>query len=137
MRRLLKKRRLKSKMKQNKIKLYAKALAEILSQKRIDEKKITDNFVKLLVKTGLEKKAQEILDLAEDFILLKQGKRKIVFQTARKMPAGQKKLLHKFIKEGDTVKEKINSELIAGIKIIINDSKQLDASMQNKLRSIF
>ena len=34
------------------------------------------------------------------------------------------------------VKEKIDPELIAGIKIIINDSKQFDASMQSKLQKI-
>ena len=52
-------------MKQNKTKLYAKALAEVLSGKKVDEKKVTNNFVKVLVSAGLEKKAKEILDKAE------------------------------------------------------------------------
>lgn len=124
-------------MKHNKVKLYAKALSEILLKKGIDEKKITDNFVKLLIKTGQQKKTKKILDLAEDLVLLKQGKRKIVFQTARRMTADQKKLLHDFIKGGDVVKEKVNHELIAGVKIIINDSQQFDASMQSKLQKIY
>jgi F0F1-type ATP synthase delta subunit len=124
-------------MKTNKTKLYARALAEVLFKKEVDEKKITDNFVKLLVKNGQEKKAKEILNLAEDFLLAKQGKRKICFETARNMTAGQKKLLENFVKNGDKVNEKINSELIAGIKIIINDSRQFDASMQSKLQQLF
>jgi F0F1-type ATP synthase delta subunit len=123
-------------MKNNKVKLYAKALAEILSKKDIDEKKITTNFVKILINEGLEKKAKEILNLAEDYLLEKQGKRKITFETARKMTAGQKKLLDSFVKNGDIVKEKINPEIIAGVKIIINNSKQFDASMQSKLQKI-
>jgi F0F1-type ATP synthase delta subunit len=45
-------------------------------------------------------------------------------------------LLKEFAKEGDVVREKINHELIAGIKIIINDSRQFDASMQSKLQKI-
>ena len=38
---------------------------------------------------------------------------------------------------GVVVKEKINPELIAGVKIIINNSKQFDASMKSKLQKIF
>jgi len=124
-------------IKQSKIKLYAKALAEAALKKGADEKKIVNNFVKLLVSAGIEGKSKEILTLAEEMILAKQGKRKITFETARKITAGQKKILEGVAKEGDIVKEKINKELIAGVKIIINDSKQFDASMQSKLQNIF
>jgi F0F1-type ATP synthase delta subunit len=120
-----------------KTKLYAKALAEVIFKKGVNEKKIVENFLKLLAKNGMENKAREILSLAEDILLAKRGKRKIVFQTARKMTAGQKKLLNDFVKEGDIANEKINPELIAGIKIIINESMQFDASMQSKLQKIF
>jgi len=125
--------------KQNKAKLYAKVLAEILLKKvsDADGKKITNNFVKLLVATGYERKAKEILDMCEDIIFAGQGKKKITFETARKTTAGQKKLLEKILNEGDVAKEKINPELIAGIKIIINDSQQFDASMQSKLQNIY
>jgi F0F1-type ATP synthase delta subunit len=124
-------------MKQNKTKLYAQALAEILASKKFDEKKVVVNFTKLLVSAGLEKKSKEIFGLAEEMLLAKQGKSKITFETARKITAGQKKILDSFVKKGDLVNEKINPELIAGIKIIINNSKQFDASMQGKLQKIF
>ena len=133
---LLKKQLPALKMKQNKVKLYAKSLAEIILKKGIDEKKIVNNFVKLLIGSGYEGKSKEILSLAEDMILAKQGKNKITFETARTITASQKKILEKIIKKGDIVREKINPELIAGIKIIINDSKQFDASMQSKLQKI-
>ncbi|MCX6724300.1 MAG: F0F1 ATP synthase subunit delta [Candidatus Staskawiczbacteria bacterium] len=126
--------------KQTKVKLYAKALAEVISKKPASAKEALawqNNFVKLLVNAGYENKAKEILSLAEDIILAKQGRRKITFETARKTTLSQKKILEKFAKKGDVVKEKINSELIAGIKIIINDSQQFDASMQSRLRKIF
>lgn len=125
--------------KQAKIKLYAKALAEVILKGPASAKEATawqSNFVKLLVKAGFEKKSKEILEMAENLVLAKQGKRKITFETARNMTAGQKKILENFVKKGDVVKEKINPELIAGIKIIINGSKQFDASMQSKLQRI-
>lgn len=123
-------------MKNNKTKLYAKALAEIIFAGKVDEKKITNNFIKLLISSGYENKSKEILDLAEDFFLQKHGKRKITFETARKITPNQQKLIDSIVKKGDVVKEKINPELIAGIKIIINESKQFDASMQSKLQKI-
>lgn len=124
-------------MKQNKVKLYAKALAEILSKKGIDEKKVTNNFVKLLVGAGYERKSKEILDLAESLLLAKQNKSRITFETARKITDSQKKILDNFVKKGDVVKEKINPELIAGIKIIINDERQFDSSIKSRLQNIF
>jgi F0F1-type ATP synthase delta subunit len=128
-------------MKQNKTKLFAKALAEIISEGKVADKIIINNFVKFLVSAGYEGKtlagqAKEILGLAEDILLQKQGKRKITFETARETTASQKKLLDSFVKKGDIIKEKINPELIAGIKIIINDSQQFDSSMQSKLSKI-
>jgi F0F1-type ATP synthase delta subunit len=120
----------------DKTKLYAKALAEIIFNGKADDKKIINNFVKILVSAGLEGKAKEILSLAESLLLVKQGKSKVTLETARKMTASQKKMSESFAKKGDIVEEKINPELIAGIKIIINGSKQFDASMQSKLQKI-
>ena len=77
------------------------------------------------------------MELAQDLILAKQGKKKITLETARKMTLQQKKIAEGFAKSGDVIKEKINPELIAGIKIIINNSKQFDGSMKSKLRNIF
>jgi len=122
--------------KQTRIKLYAKALAESLLTKGVDQQKVAKNFVKLLVKERLEGKAREILEIAESLLLQKQGKKRIVFETARKTTAGQKKILESIAKKGDIVKEKINPQLIAGVKIIINGSQQFDASLQSKLSNI-
>ena len=70
-------------------------------------------------------------------ILAKQNKDKIIFETARKITPSQKKMLHDIAKDGDQIKEKINPDLIAGVKIIINENKQFDGSLQNKLQNIF
>ena len=133
-------------MKQSKIKIYAKALAQVLAREMTEgrpggypgypEKKVVDNFLKLLEKNGLRAKAKEILNLAEDLLLAKEGKRKITFETARRLTADHRALLNEFVKEGDIVKEKVNHELIAGVKITINNEKQFDNSMLNKINNL-
>ena len=124
-------------MKTNKIKLYAFALAEVLSKKGIDEKKVVDNFVKLLIADGLSGKSKEILSRAQELMLAKRGGRKIIFETARKTTAGQRKILAGVAKAGDIVEERINPELIAGVRIIIDNAAQFDGSLKNKLQGIF
>jgi len=126
-------------MKKNNIKIYAKALAEIILKKitPAEEKKITDNFLKLLVKNGKENKGVQIIALTRELLLKQGGNKKIILETARKMTQSQKDLLKSVAKEGDVVQEKINPELIAGIKIIINNERQFDASMLRKIQQTF
>jgi F0F1-type ATP synthase delta subunit len=124
-------------MKQDRVKIYARALTEVLADEKADHKKVAENFLKLLVKAGQISKAKEIAAMAGDLLLKKQGKKKIVFETARKMTASQKKMAESFVGEGDRVFEKINPDLVAGIKIVVNGEKQIDASLLNKLNNLF
>ena len=93
-------------------KLYAKALAELVLQKKSpsDIKKMPDAFLDILKKNGDMAKAKEIAGIAESLILKESGKNHIILETARKI---DKKLLKYFIKEGDKVSEKINPKIIA------------------------
>lgn len=120
-----------------KTKIYAKALAKAILGGKAPVDKIIDNFVKILIKAGMEKKAKEILDLAEDMLLKENGNRKITFEVARRLTFENRDLLKQFVKSGDVVKEKINRELIAGVKIMVNDEKQFDNSLRNKLQNMF
>jgi F0F1-type ATP synthase delta subunit len=129
-----------------KVKDYAKALAEILSAKnsptsgvgvKVDEKKLSAGFIKLLEKQGDLGKAKEILEKAEMFLAKKAGKKSITFETARKLSDHQKKAFSKFIEKGDVIKEKINPDLIAGIKVVVDGDRQIDYSMKNKINKIF
>lgn len=118
---------------------YATALVELILKETTltQEKKLSDNFLKLLEKNGDNNKAKEIIDLTEILFFKKTGRKKIILETARKMSSEQKGLFGFLVKKGDIVQEKVNKELIAGIKIIVNDERQFDASMQKKLQNIF
>lgn len=117
----------------HKIKLYATALVQVMT-KKIDEKKIVSNFFKLLEKNGDIKKAKEIVLLAETMHLKSLGGRRVTVETARKAPNA---LLKDIAKKEDMLEEKINPSLIAGVKIVINNEKQLDFSLKNTLDNIF
>ena len=116
-------------------KKYAEALINSLSDKEVDDNKIKNNFIKLLEKNGDMKKAKEIVALAEKLFLEKMGNKKVTIETARKVDI--KDFAKKFVKKGDIVQEKINSQLIAGLKVIVDNDKQLDLSLAKKLENIF
>lgn len=117
--------------------IYAKALSDLMIEKKTpaEEKRVINNFLKLLEKNRDLKKAKEIILLAEKLFYKKTGKKKVTVQTARKvgdLPASLSDEL-----QAGIIEKKINPELIAGIKIIINDENQLDFSLKKKLEEIF
>ncbi len=118
-------------------KTYAKALVELISEKKspADVKKHLAGFLDFLAKNGDMKKAKEIISLTENLWYKKTGKRKITLETAHKI--SKKNILKDFFQDGDMVAEKVNPELIAGIKVVVNNEKQLDFSLKSKLEQIF
>lgn len=119
-------------------KKYAKALVEVLLKAKDERKikKISDNFLKLLLKNSDLRKAKEILLLAEVEWLKETKSKKITLETARHTK-NLGALLRGVFKKDIIVEEKINKDLIAGIKIIINNEKQLDFSLKNTLEEVF
>lgn len=114
---------------------YAQALVNALLEKKADENKISENFLKLLQKNGDMKASRDILALAGALLLQKTGNKKIILETARKIDTGE--AVKSFVKKGDLIQEKINPALIAGIKIIVENNQQLDFSLLNKLNNLF
>jgi len=117
-------------------KIYAKALVSVITDKDSNkqQEKIAANFLKILEKNSDIKKAKEIISLAENFYCQKTGIRKIILETARTI--GIRDFKKSFIEKGDIIQEKINPELVAGIKIIVNDEKQLDFSLKKLIDEI-
>lgn len=112
-------------------KLYAQALIAAKGNK------VISNFLDLLRRNRDEKKLPQIITEAENLLLLKSGKRKVIIESARPLNDNQKKLLQKILKPGDVLEEKISPELIAGVKITINGELQFDGTLARKLKKMF
>jgi F0F1-type ATP synthase delta subunit len=118
------------------VKIYSKSLVGALTgKKEKEQEKVLSNFVSLVKKNRDESKLKKILEDAHSLYLKKIGKDKIVFEFARSKE-NYLKILKSVAKEGDVVEERINPELIAGVKIIINGEKQFDYSLARKLKNI-
>lgn len=119
--------------------LYADALAAALHEatSREQEKTIIGNFAKLVLKRGDEALLPKALELAER-LLAKQGKGDVVvIESARPLSnADRTKFTKQFSKAGH-VEERIVPSLVAGVRITVNDERELDASLVARLRTLF
>jgi F0F1-type ATP synthase delta subunit len=120
--------------------IYAKALVEVLStpagRGAMSDDEIAKNFLAMVTKNGDERHLRKILEEASRFARGKSGVRKVTVESARALGASQKAAVEHFIKPGDVVEARIDPELIAGIKIIVNDELQFDGSLRNKLNKV-
>jgi F0F1-type ATP synthase delta subunit len=120
--------------------IYAKALVEVLSDAKHQGEKngaaLAKNFLALVRKNGDEGYLRKILEEASRFARGKSGTRKVMIESARALGSAQKKAAEHFIKAGDVVEERIEPDLIAGIRITVNDEMQFDGSLKNKLNKM-
>lgn len=121
--------------------IYAKALSDAIAgaenKSAAEREKIAENFIAMVRRNGDEMHLPKILEEAARFVRGKRGIHKVTIESARPLKPEQKKSLRQFIKEGDVVEEHINPELIAGVKIIVNDERQFDGSLKGKLDKLF
>ena len=118
--------------------LYAKALAQAsLEAKEKDHEAIVKNFLGLLKKNGDEAELRKIVPEAERIIRRATGKRKMTVQSARALTPAQEKMMKHLSKPEDLIEYGVVPELIAGIRIILDDELQFDGSLRGKVDKLF
>ena len=112
--------------------LYARALVEALSDSE-DDAAIGKIFLELVKKNRDEAHLKKILDEASRMARSKSGIQKVTIESARALNASQRSLMGQFVQARDIVEERVDPELIAGVKITVNDEMQFDGSLKYKL----
>lgn len=116
--------------------IYAKAFSEMAIKPSTRKTDLVKNFLALVRKNNDQHLLKKIYEQAERIVREKSGKKKIILETARNAK-NLNKIIKKIAAKGDIVEEKINSDLLAGVKIIINDETQFDGSMSRKIKNLF
>jgi F0F1-type ATP synthase delta subunit len=115
-------------------KIYARALVSALdeAQDLTQKEKIIKNFLSLVQKNKDVRQLKKIIDFASKILYKKEGCKRIVLETARAQN-NLRSLFQKFFDEKDVIEEKINPKILAGIRIVIDDEKELDFSFKKRL----
>jgi F0F1-type ATP synthase delta subunit len=125
---------------------YAKALDEAIADSAAEpvakKEAVVKNFLALIRRNNDESRLKKILDEAAR---LARGRsrgqvgamRQVTIQSARALSKAQEKMLQSFLHDEDVVEYEIDPELVAGVKIIVNDEMQFDGTMKAKLDTLF
>jgi F0F1-type ATP synthase delta subunit len=120
------------------LKNYAEALAAAIYGVELDRKDaIIRNFLALLRKSGDETHAEKIVGATEHILHKKDGLREIVFESARPLERANRKLLSEIAKTKDVIALRVNPDLVAGVRIVIDGEREFDGSLKGKLDKIF
>lgn len=120
-------------------KIYARALVDVILRTQEEHKKneLAGKFLEMLKKRGDLKQLKKIIFESERLLQKKTGLRKIIIEFARPLRTSKMDFLGHIVKKGDMIEERINPELVAGIKIILNGDMQFDGSLKRKLDLLF
>lgn len=116
---------------------YAEALYKVLKDKPASEqKKVLERFLRILDKNKDRAKLNLILKNVEKEYLKGNNLCKIAIESPDKISDHTKSLIQEIIGKA-IFTEKLNKDLGAGIKLVINDHILIDATAQNYLKKIF
>lgn len=97
---------------------------------------VMDGFIKLLKKTGDIKNSNKIIEAIHKELVNEKGGKWVNIEVARESALKKEKLKHNFSGK-DHVEFKINPELVAGVRIIVDGESELNNSLQSKLNKLF
>ncbi|MBI3632372.1 MAG: F0F1 ATP synthase subunit delta [Candidatus Vogelbacteria bacterium] len=116
--------------------LYARSLYESLGD-LLDPKLIIKNFWLTVKKNGDESRIDNIVRLFESLVVKNSGGKVIQIETARPISVSMEGKIKKLFGNKDIIQKKVNSKLVAGIRIEIDNEKELDFSLAAKFRKMF
>ena len=119
--------------------LYAKVLVDETHAKHAHELEGTiRRFVAHVQRNGDSHKFSAIVKECEKAARAKAGKKLLTIESARELDSHSLELIKKSFTRGAVdIEEKINPELVAGVRIMENEERQLDASLSHMLNQIF
>jgi F0F1-type ATP synthase delta subunit len=120
-------------------KIYARAFSEAITPKISpnDEVKTVKKFLTIVRKNGDWGSIKKILTETDKVLRDKFGRRKILIEVARDVKGLAVGNLRKAFNSSDIIEERIDANLIAGVKITVNDDQQFDGSLKRKLDKLF
>ena len=117
--------------------IYAGAFAWALKDKTLSEVEILKNFLRAVRKNEDWMGISKILRAVETRLVKNRGGRMVLVESARDLSENMAERFLKNFKKEDMVEFLQNFSLIAGARITINNSCELDLSFKRKLRKLF
>jgi F0F1-type ATP synthase delta subunit len=120
---------------------YAEALVAAVAEAKVTPAAIERNFLAVVRRNGDEMRLKHIVDEAARLMRSRGGVadigRDVVIESARPLTKPQEAMVKKLLQRGDIASYAIDPNLVAGVKITVNDEMQFDGTMKAKLDTLF
>ena len=116
---------------------YAEALYKAYQETRLekDRRLVLERFFGLIERQGALSLLPQIAQELDRVAAKSEGGKHVVIETARASKSASK--IKAAFSKNDYVEERLNPDLIAGVRIIIDGERLLDRSLSRRLSSFF
>ncbi len=97
---------------------------------------LDESFCELLRSHGEMPHAETIMKEIESALVNEQGGRHIVIESARELSKTLLKKILSSCNEHDIHEEKVNFDLVAGVRITYNGEREIDSSLRKQLTTL-
>ena len=119
-------------------KQYAEAFRAVVAEARPSE---TKTIIRRLIASAIKRQDRArlpaIVHAIERKTVTENGGRWVEIQTARSVPPRALSRFRRTFSKKDQITTKIDPRLVAGVRIVVNDERALDYSLERKLRKLF
>jgi len=116
---------------------YANSLFSLIQKNPQKFDEYFKNFLLLIKKNKDSLMLKKIILKVQDLLLKMTGNKRIVIESARVLTDQQLSKIKQQFSSQDLIETKINPDIIAGLKITIDNEKILNVSLDHKLKQIF
>ncbi len=120
-------------------KIYAKVLSELVKNKSPEEiDRLVGKMAGIIAKNGDQIRKDEILKSAEKYLRETENRHSLLVESARALPESFYADILKKLGEGQyDLERSINEDLAAGVKLSVDESRELDLSLKKLLGNLF
>ena len=116
---------------------YAKAFRKALDEGKVSEEKLVHNLSHVVGQRGQMAQWPRIVGrVSEELVHYHKG-RWIRVETPRPLTNAQRKKIEGAFSKKDYIEEHVRSELVAGLRILVDGEQEFDGSLKRKLDMIF
>ena len=116
---------------------YARAFVEALDHSPAHHTQIIKNFIEEVRRNGHWPRRHQIAAECERAWRQRHNQPLLVVESARALNAAQKAHLEKSLGKKHDIEERVRPELIAGVRLTLDDEMQLDHSLAHLLNEVF
>jgi len=115
---------------------YAKAFRKALVEARVSEEELVGNLSRVVGRRGQMAQWPRIARRVSEELVRYHAGRWIRVETSRPLTTVQRKKIKEAFSKKDYIEEYVRSDLVAGMRVLVDGEREFDGSLKKKLDTI-